>query len=83
MFSWPDHEEILRYSRIYAGLFAVTALVSGLVTFLQAWLFGLAGTKLTDRLRVLTFNNYLVQVRILTEYILPVSINSQRFLEER
>ncbi|XP_045770126.1 multidrug resistance protein homolog 49-like [Maniola jurtina] len=61
MFSWPDHDEILRQSQIYAGLFACAALVSGVVTFLQAWLFGLAGAKLTDRLRILTFNNYLVQ----------------------
>ncbi|XP_039752559.1 multidrug resistance protein homolog 49-like [Pararge aegeria] len=61
MFSWPDHDEILRHSQIYAGMFACAAFVSGIVTFLQAWLFGLAGAKLTDRLRILTFNNYLVQ----------------------
>ncbi|XP_052738808.1 multidrug resistance protein homolog 49 [Bicyclus anynana] len=61
MFSWPDHDEILRYSQIYAGMFACAAFVSGMVTFLQAYLFGLAGAKLTDRLRILTFKNYLVQ----------------------
>ncbi|XP_047542452.1 multidrug resistance protein homolog 49-like [Vanessa atalanta] len=61
MFSWPDPDEILRQSQFYAGMFACAAAVSGLVTFLQAWLFGLAGAKLTDRLRVMTFENYLVQ----------------------
>lgn len=64
MFSWPDHEQILHYSQFYAGMFALAALTSGLVTFLQAWLFGLAGTKLTNRLRVMTFQNYLVQVSV-------------------
>lgn len=61
MFSWPDQEQILHYSQLYAGMFALVALTSGIVTFLQAWLFGLAGTKLTNRLRVKTFQNYLVQ----------------------
>ncbi|CAH0712783.1 unnamed protein product, partial [Brenthis ino] len=61
MFSWTDHDEILRHSHFYAGMFALAAAVSGLVTFLQTWLFGLAGARLTDRLRVLTFQNYLVQ----------------------
>ncbi|CAH2101619.1 unnamed protein product [Euphydryas editha] len=61
MFSLPDHEEILRQSQFYAGMFAVAAAISGLVTFLQAWLFGLAGARLTDRLRIMTFKNYLVQ----------------------
>ncbi|XP_072948561.1 multidrug resistance protein homolog 49-like [Epargyreus clarus] len=61
MFSWPDAQEILEKSQLYAGLFACVAAVSGMVTFLQACLFGLAGTKLTERLRVKTFSNYLVQ----------------------
>ncbi|XP_047513373.1 multidrug resistance protein homolog 49-like [Pieris napi] len=61
MFSWPDPEEILRQSQLYAGLFAIVAAVSGLVTFLQTWLFGLAGARLTNRLRVTMFANYLQQ----------------------
>ncbi|VVD04761.1 unnamed protein product [Leptidea sinapis] len=61
MFSWPDREAILHQSQLYAGLFACAAVISGLVTFLQAYLFGLAGAKLTDRLRIMTFANYLRQ----------------------
>ncbi|CAK1546564.1 unnamed protein product [Leptosia nina] len=61
MFSLPEPEEILRQSELYAGLFALVAAVSGLVTFLQTWLFGLAGARLTNRLRVMMFSNYLQQ----------------------
>ncbi|XP_045508618.1 multidrug resistance protein homolog 49-like [Colias croceus] len=61
MFSWPDRDAILAQSQLYAGLFAGAAALSGLVTFLQGWLLGTAGAKLTDRLRVATFANYLRQ----------------------
>ncbi|XP_068622168.1 multidrug resistance protein homolog 49-like [Battus philenor] len=61
MFSLSNPEEILEKSRMYAGLFACVAALSGLVTFLQAWLLGRAGARLTDRLRILTFRNFLVQ----------------------
>lgn len=62
MFSWPDPDQILEYSQFYAAMFACAAIVSGIVTFLQTFLFGVAGAKLTDRLRTMTFSNYLVQV---------------------
>ncbi|XP_032525757.2 multidrug resistance protein homolog 49-like [Danaus plexippus] len=61
MFSWPDPDQILEYSQFYAAMFACAAIVSGIVTFLQTFLFGVAGAKLTDRLRTTTFSNYLVQ----------------------
>ncbi|XP_041970474.1 multidrug resistance protein homolog 49-like [Aricia agestis] len=61
MFSLTDSNEILRQSQLYAGLFAFSAVISGVVTFLQTYLFGLAGIKLTDRLRTRTFATYLVQ----------------------
>lgn len=62
MFSWRNGEAILAQSQLYAGLFAGVAALCGVVTFLQAWLFNLAGSRLTDRLRTLSFRNYLRQV---------------------
>ncbi|CAH2056009.1 unnamed protein product, partial [Iphiclides podalirius] len=61
MFSLSEPAEIIAKSQVYAGLFACVAALSGLVTFLQAWLLGRAGAQLTDRLRVLTFRNFLAQ----------------------
>ncbi|KAJ8707903.1 hypothetical protein PYW07_011580 [Mythimna separata] len=61
MFELSDKAEILSRSQLYASLFAGVAAACGLVTFLQAWLFNLAGARLTDRLRQMTFKNYLVQ----------------------
>ncbi|XP_075988822.1 multidrug resistance protein homolog 49-like [Anticarsia gemmatalis] len=61
MFAWSDKEAILATSRLYAGLFAGVAAACGAVTFLQAWLFNVAGARLTDRLRELTFRNFLRQ----------------------
>lgn len=61
MFAWSDGAAILSQSRVYAGLFAGVAAACGAVTFLQAWLFNRAGASLTDRLRQMTFRNYLVQ----------------------
>ncbi|KAJ8706435.1 hypothetical protein PYW08_011061 [Mythimna loreyi] len=61
MFELSDKAEILSRSQLYASLFAGVAAACGLVTFLQAWLFNLAGSRLTDRLRQMTFKNYLVQ----------------------
>ncbi|XP_013176743.1 PREDICTED: multidrug resistance protein homolog 49-like [Papilio xuthus] len=61
MFSLSNPEEILAKSHMYAGIFAGVAALSGLVTFLQAFLLGRAGAQLTDRLRVMTFRNFLVQ----------------------
>ncbi|KAF9407661.1 hypothetical protein HW555_012394 [Spodoptera exigua] len=61
MFAWSDRSAILSQARLYAGLFAGVAAACGLVTFLQAWLFNLAGARLTDRLRQMIFENYLVQ----------------------
>ncbi|CAH1642178.1 unnamed protein product [Spodoptera littoralis] len=61
MFSWSDGGAILRQSRVYAALFAGVAAACGALTFLQAWLFNRAGAGLTDRLRQMTFQNYLLQ----------------------
>ncbi|XP_026313887.1 multidrug resistance protein homolog 49-like [Hyposmocoma kahamanoa] len=61
MFALEDKDEIRAQSQLCAGLFALVALICGLVTFLQAWLFNLAGAKLTDRLREITFRNFLKQ----------------------
>ncbi|XP_049883677.1 multidrug resistance protein homolog 49-like [Pectinophora gossypiella] len=61
MFASSDAAEILQRSQLYAGLFAGVAALCGLVTFLQAWLFTRAGSRLTDRLREMTFRNFLLQ----------------------
>lgn len=61
MFSWPNSDEILAQSQLYAFVFLGVAALCGVVTFLQAWLFNLAGARLTDRLRRLCFANYLRQ----------------------
>lgn len=62
MFALEDGARVLAAAQLYAGLFLGAAALCGLVTFLQAWLFNLAGTRLTDRLRVMTFRNFLRQV---------------------
>lgn len=64
MFALPDGAEVVSAAQLYAALFAGVAALCGLVTFLQAWLFNLAGTRLTDRLREMTFRNFLNQVRV-------------------
>ncbi|KAM3956211.1 LOW QUALITY PROTEIN: multidrug resistance protein homolog 49 [Aphomia sociella] len=61
MFASSDADLILSQSRLYAGLFALVAAVCGLVMFLQTWLFNKAGIALTDRLRVMSFRNFLYQ----------------------
>ncbi|KAJ0183043.1 hypothetical protein K1T71_001019 [Dendrolimus kikuchii] len=61
MFSSSNSDEILSKSQLYAGLFAGVAAVCGLVNFAQTWLFNLAGCRLTDRLREVTFRNFLKQ----------------------
>ncbi|XP_073965532.1 multidrug resistance protein homolog 49-like [Choristoneura fumiferana] len=61
MFAESDPNKILARSQVYAGLFAAVAAGCGAVTFLQAWLFGRAGTSLTARLREVTLRNYLLQ----------------------
>lgn len=61
MFASSDAELIVSQSQLYAGLFVLVAAVCGLVMFLQTWLFNRAGTALTDRLRVMSFKNYLQQ----------------------
>lgn len=61
MFAWPDGEAILAASRLYAGLFLGAAALCGAVTFLQAWLFNVAGARLTARLRAASFAHYLRQ----------------------
>ncbi|CAG9577050.1 unnamed protein product [Danaus chrysippus] len=61
IFADADSETILQQSQIYAAMFACCAVLSGLITFIQTWLLGLAGSKLTNRLRTLTFKNYLEQ----------------------
>nr|XP_049707110.1 multidrug resistance protein homolog 49 [Helicoverpa armigera]WRX05965.1 ABCB11 [Helicoverpa armigera] len=61
MFGLSDKAVILSQSQRYALLFAGVAAACGLVTFLQSWLFNLAGSRLTDRLRRLTFQNFLMQ----------------------
>ncbi|CAK1592795.1 unnamed protein product [Parnassius mnemosyne] len=71
MFSLAEPAEIVAKSQVYAGVFACVAALSGLVTFLQAWLLGRAGAKLTDRLRLLTFRNFLAQEQ--GWYDLPVN----------
>ncbi|CAB3254427.1 unnamed protein product [Arctia plantaginis] len=60
-FAESDKDEILSSSALYSSLFACVAAACGAVTFAQTWLFNLAGGRLTDRLRELTFANYLQQ----------------------
>lgn len=62
MFSLESGAAVVAAARQYAALFAGVAALCGLVTFLQTWLFNLAGSRLADRLRRLTFRNYLQQV---------------------
>ncbi|XP_037300517.1 multidrug resistance protein homolog 49 [Manduca sexta] len=61
MFALEDGALIVAQSRVYAGAFAGAAAACALVTFLQTRLFNLAGARLTDRLRVQTFGNFLRQ----------------------
>ncbi|CAG9135067.1 unnamed protein product [Plutella xylostella] len=61
MFALSDPEEILSQAELFASLFAGVAGLCGLATFLQAWLFNRAGSRLTDRLRELTFSSFLRQ----------------------
>lgn len=64
MFASNDGEDILRQSRVYAGLFAFVAALCGVITWSQTWLFNRAGARLTDRLREMTFRNFLKQASV-------------------
>jgi hypothetical protein len=63
MFSWPDPQEILWWSGVYAGAFALAAAACGAVTCAQTALLARAGARLTARLRRDCFAAYLAQVQ--------------------
>lgn len=56
-----DEEEVRRQSITFAILFIIVGVVTGLGTFLQMYMFGLAGVRLTTRLRGMTFAAMLKQ----------------------
>ncbi|XP_021920941.1 multidrug resistance protein homolog 49-like isoform X2 [Zootermopsis nevadensis] len=57
----PDAEEVQSLVSLYCILFVVVGVVTGLGMFLQIYLFGLVGVRLTERLRVAVFGAVLRQ----------------------
>ncbi|CAG9136478.1 unnamed protein product [Plutella xylostella] len=61
MFALPDHNEIIRLSEVYSGLFIVVAAIAGISMCLQSIAFTNAGLKMTTRLRLQYFSSLLKQ----------------------
>ncbi|XP_071445843.1 multidrug resistance protein homolog 49-like isoform X2 [Hetaerina americana] len=53
--SLSDPDEVRSESSIYSVFFLITGIVTGVAAFLQMFSFNLAGVKLTNRLRLLSF----------------------------
>lgn len=56
-----DPEEVMRETINFSILFIVVGVVTGIGTFLQMYMFGLAGVRMTARLRTMTFGAMLKQ----------------------
>nr|CAD7595893.1 unnamed protein product [Timema genevievae] len=59
--SLPDPEDVRQETAVFSGAFVVIGIVAGLGTFLQMYMFGKAGVRLTTRLRVATMRAMLKQ----------------------
>nr|CAD7426613.1 unnamed protein product [Timema monikensis] len=59
--SLPDPEDVRQETAVFSGAFVVIGVVAGLGTFLQMYMFGKAGVRLTTRLRVATMRAMLKQ----------------------
>nr|CAD7571344.1 unnamed protein product [Timema californicum] len=59
--SLPNPEDVRQETAVFSGAFVVIGVVAGLGTFLQMYMFGKAGVRLTTRLRVATMRAMLKQ----------------------
>ncbi|KAK5639991.1 hypothetical protein RI129_010802 [Pyrocoelia pectoralis] len=59
--SLPDEDDVIRESNKYVILFVAAGVITGIATLLQIYMFGVAGEKLTMRLRQLMFSAMLRQ----------------------
>ncbi|XP_011185431.1 ATP-dependent translocase ABCB1 [Zeugodacus cucurbitae] len=59
--SVPDNTYVRENTNKYSLYFLITGIIVGLATFIQIYLFGIAGEKLTERLRGLMFETILKQ----------------------
>ncbi|XP_018348574.1 PREDICTED: multidrug resistance protein homolog 49-like isoform X2 [Trachymyrmex septentrionalis] len=57
----PDAEEVMKETIFLSILFIVVGLITGIGTFLQMHMFGLAGVRMTTRIRKMTFSAMLKQ----------------------
>ncbi|XP_011646882.1 multidrug resistance protein homolog 49 isoform X1 [Pogonomyrmex barbatus] len=57
----PDPEEVMRLTVLISILFIVIGIITGISTFLQMHMFGLAGVRMTTRIRKMTFATMLKQ----------------------
>ncbi|KAF5286694.1 hypothetical protein FQA39_LY16177 [Lamprigera yunnana] len=57
----PDDDKVREESNIFIILFVVVGIITGIATLLQIYMFGIAGEKLTMRLRQLMFTTMLKQ----------------------
>ena len=61
VFTETDEARVQERTLTYSGLFIIVGLVTGIGTFLQMYMFGLAGVRMTTRLRSMTFEAMLKQ----------------------
>ncbi|CAO1320937.1 unnamed protein product [Diamesa hyperborea] len=59
--SYPDPVEIQNRANFYAILFLALGVMTGIATFVQTYMFNLAGVRLTSRLRTMTFDAMMKQ----------------------
>lgn len=59
--NFPDAEEVMKETILLSILFIVVGLITGVCTFLQMHMFGLAGVRMTTRIRKMTFSAMLKQ----------------------
>ncbi|EGI64783.1 PREDICTED: multidrug resistance protein homolog 49-like isoform X1 [Acromyrmex echinatior] len=59
--NFPDAEEVMKETIFLSILFIVVGLITGVGTFLQMHMFGLAGVRMTTRIRKMTFSAMLKQ----------------------
>ncbi|KAG5333271.1 MDR49 protein, partial [Acromyrmex heyeri] len=57
----PDAEEVMKETIFLSILFIVVGLITGVGTFLQMYMFGLAGVRMTTRIRKVAFSAMLKQ----------------------
>lgn len=57
----PDEDYIRSETNKYCILFVTAGVISGIATFLQIYMYGIAGEKLTMRLRIQMFQTMMKQ----------------------